>query len=94
MGNVHGYQDSLSGSDGGLLLPDHDNPLPLPAEDDLIGDRVAVEAVLLARFETIDVAVEVVRLPHPPAHEPIRQKYLDRIESLLLHGVSFLLPSL
>ena len=32
---------------------------------DLIGDRVAVKAVLLARLEAVDVAVELISLPDP-----------------------------
>jgi hypothetical protein len=54
------------------MLRTHDNnPATLQAKHDFIGDRVAVQAILLAWLEAVDVAVELIRLPDSLPNEAL-----------------------
>jgi len=70
MGGVRWHEYGFSSFDRRLIVADDDDSLPFPAEDDLISNRMAMEAVLLTWFEAVDVAMELIGLPDTPPHKP------------------------
>ena len=71
MGGVHRDQHGLSRFDGLMLCPHDDNPVTLQAEHDFIRDRMAVQAILLSWLKTVNVAMELIRLPDPFPNETV-----------------------
>ena len=71
MGGVHRDQHGLSSFDGLMLGPDDNNPFTFQAKHDFIGDRMAVQAILLSWLKAIHVGMERIRLPDPLPNETV-----------------------
>jgi len=91
MGGIHRDQYGLSRVDGLMLCPNDNNPFTFQAKHDLIRDRVAVQAVLLAWLKAVEIAMERIRLPDPFSNETVRREGLHAFECFLFHRMSFLL---
>jgi hypothetical protein len=91
MGGVHRNQHGLSSFDGLMFCANDNNPVTLQAKYDFIRDRMAVQAVLLAWLKTVDIAVELVRLPDPFPNETVRREGLQAFERFLFHRIRLLL---
>jgi hypothetical protein len=70
MGSVRWHEHRFPSLERSVLVADDDDPFTFPAENNLIGNRITMEAVLLAWFEAVNVAMKVVGLPDPPPHKP------------------------
>jgi hypothetical protein len=70
MGGICRHEHGFPSLERSVIVTHDDDPFTFPAERDLIGNRMTMQAVLLAGFEAVNVAMKVVGLPDPPSHKP------------------------
>jgi len=70
MRGVRWYEHGFPSLERSVIVTHNDDSFAFPAERDLISNRMTMQAVLLAGFEAVNVAMKVVGLPDPPSHKP------------------------
>ncbi|HKC96365.1 MAG TPA: hypothetical protein VKB81_20325 [Nitrospira sp.] len=91
VGGIRWHKHGVSSRDRSVITANDNRSRTFPAENDLVGNWMTVKAILLPWFETIDIAVEIVRLPYPLPYKSSRRELFKFIEGLLLHGLVSLL---
>jgi hypothetical protein len=77
MRGIFCYEYGVSSPERRMVAADHYDALTLPAEHHLIGHGMSMKAVLLAWFEAVDVAMELIGLPDPLPHKTVWRKLLN-----------------